>query len=497
MAADGWLTPAHKATAPYEFVAGSTLSLPNGTGWTIFNAASTMAEVAGTYTVADGTSTYTAGTLHFVPPMALQEDESAYLTLGIRAENGTDLITMKPADPMVARMRTDRVYATVRMIPSDATPPIDTLKKMYSSYAASQPGAGGEEPEPTAAKLGLCVLQDGYFYVSRVHGGGTIDGTTGLPQDFVYEFCKTKVRYEDLGSGDITLCVEFRSFQLPPDEEGGMARPVTRAYRILAKPANADDADYKSLTAGRGYAWAVEMNASGTDYAFDWDSFEASDDSEWLYALDGTIPFTEGFRYDLSTLNTLSEMGFSASEGGLLKAWLQVDNNVQTLASLTGLNAANFTPYLEDINSTAFSAYADWAADYDVTLSDYLANARARTATSLTDEAFDAFLLYMDPANTETRRLLISGLVPKDDTITLTVLGPDGSNLARALGKGISGIRLCRAATLDALATATPKSYTPSFDSEGNVILVLPKEEEGVEKPFMKAELVSVFSEEE
>lgn len=512
-AADGWLMPEHSAAAPYAFAPGTSLSLPNGSGWTVFNAATSAAEAQASYDVADiGATNLTPGTLRFAPPAALQEDEQAYLTLGIRERDGVGRITMKPSDPAVARMRTDRVYATVRFIPSDATPDVEALKRMYPSYAESQPSASGP-PIPTAAKLGICVLQDGHFYVSRVRGGGDLDGSTGLPKDFVFEFCQTKVRYEEapadaadedrkwyVGNGDVTLCVEFRTFQLPPEEEGGMnPRPPTRAFRILAKSANAGDDAYVSLTAGRGYAWAEQMSEQGVDYAFDWSSFEASDASEWMYAFDGVAPFLaeDGLEYDTSTFDTLSEMGFSASKGGLLKAWLEVDRSVQTAADLNGWDAAQFTPYLADISSGAFAAYADWAATYDVTLSDYLgaggASLRARAVATASEEAFDAFLLYMDPKTTTTRRLIVSGMVPEGDIVTLSIHGPEGSNLAAALRKGIAHIRLYRAATLDGLAAATPHYYVPYLDAAGNATLILPKREGEKELPFMKAELVSVF----
>ena len=455
---------------------------------------------------------YTPGTLFFDPPTELQEDEQAYLTLGIRAsDDGSEGIRMVP-DQTKGRLRTDRVYATVRFIPSDATPDVDALKRMYPSYEASQPTAG--EPVPTAAKLGLCVLQDGHFYVSRVRGSGD-DGGTGRPENFVYEFCQTKILYEDppadatdeekklyVGKGDVTLCLEFRSFQLPPAEEGGMAGPVTRAFRILIKPADAGDEAYVSLTAGRGYAWAEQMTENGENYAFDWSSLEASDASEWLYAFDSAVVLSEDglATYDASTLNTLSEMGFSASEGGLLNAWLGVDISLQTTTDLAnrGLDAGQFTPYLSaGINSQSFAAYSDWATTYGVTLSDYLttsARARSAAASGNGEQAFDAFLLYMDPASTIARRLVVSGIVPEGETVTLTLRGPEGGNLSAALNKGISKVRLRRAATLDGLASATPEYYAqPHLDAAGNVTLVLPREKDGEERPFIKAELVSTF----
>lgn len=520
-AANGWLTPEHRADAPYRFVAGNEVSLPNGEGWTIFNAASSGAEAGASYSVAaDDDPTYTPGTLLFAPPATLQEDEQAYLSLGIRDGAG-NRVAMRPTNPSTARMRTDRVYATLRLIPSDSTPDVESLKLMYPSYAESQPGPNGP-PIPTAAKLGLCVLQDGHFYVSRVRGGGTVDGTTGLPEDFVFEFCQSKVCYADapagasdeerkwyVGNGDVDLCLEFRTFQLPPTEEGGMSmRPPTRAFRILVKPSGASDADYVSLTSGRGYAWAEQMSEQGLDYAFDWSSFEASDASEWMYAFDGVVPFLseEGKEYDLETLHTLSEMGFSASEGGLVAAWLDLDRNVQTAADLeaNALDAGAFAPYL-DVSSPAFDAYADWVARYDVTLQKYLleksttfARAAARVGSpSLTDEAFDAFLLYMDPESTVARRLLITGIVPEGDSVVLTVQGPEGSDLTSALKKGISHIRFTRAATLEGLSSATPKLYPVHLDAAGNATLVLPKQEDGRELPFMKAELVSALPEAE
>ena len=536
-AADGFLTPAHTVGARLTFTPGETVTLPGATGWSIFNASSSKVEKATTtLTAADDTDPdgYTPGTLRFSPSAELQDDENAFLALGIRAdETSGDALSIAPVNPAVARMRTDILYATLRLIPSDTTPDMDTLTRMYPTYEESMPSAAGD-PIATAAKLGLCVLQDGYFHISRVHGGKDINTATGIPESFQYEFARTRIHYEEapadvdpaeapfyVGNGDVTLKLEFRTFQLPPTEAGAMPGPINRAFRIFIKPSDAEDTAYVSLTAGIGYSWEDEMNEGDTaiNYAFDWSSFERDETCEWLYALDGVTPFREniddGLTYNLDTLDTLSELAFSATEGGLIETWLDTNRTAQTAADIStlSLNALQFTPYLASLQSAEFSAYADWAADYNVTLSDYLPpaqtstastmrKARARTATTeepnlLTQEAFDAFLLYMDPASTEARKLTITGIVPEADQITLSICGPEGADLATALRKGISHIRLYRSATIDALASATPRYYTPTFDANGIATLVLPMEEEGEAKPFMKAELVSVFEDAE
>ena len=489
--AQGWLTPAYTSSAKYTLTPGSTLALPNGAGWTIFNAGSSASELAADYEVAaEGDSVYTPGTLLFSAPGALLEDEQAYLALGIRDASGTSGIVMRPADPSAQRLRTDKVYATVRFIPSDATPDVETLKAMYPTYADSLP-LGGLEPVPTAAKLGVCVKQDGYFYVSRVRGAGGLDAS-GLPQDFVFEFCQTKVRYAKVsaddpnpdptvGNGDVTLCIEFRSFQLPPDEEGGMAKPVTRAFRIFAKPASASDAAYVCLTAGRGYDWTMEEES---DYAFDWSSFERDDACQWLYAFDSAVLAQSEGNY-AGDPDAISELAFSATDGGFLAAWLALDGSSsgdEEGGEYDGYDTGAFAPYLAD--AAGHEAFAAWAAAYGVDLTAYLDSAEATAA------AFDAFLLYMDPAAaTGETRLTITGIVPEAETVTLTVRGPAGSDLSAAVAKGISSVRLQRAASLEGLPSATAQDCAAVPDGAGGLTLALPRLVGGQEQPFMRLSL--------
>ena len=136
------------------------------------------------------------------------------------------------------------------------------------------------------------------------------------------------------------------------------------------------------------------------------------------------------------------------------------------------------------------------AARHGVTLTDWLQKkspvrlmAAADAGGDLTDYAFNAFLLDMDPSLGAELRLTVTGIVPEQDVVTLTVRGPEGSSLKRATAADRVG-RICvsRAETLDALADAPIERIDSlAFDGEGNATIVLPRGER--ETPFMKVTL--------
>ncbi len=490
-AATGWLTP----TNPYSFTAGATVTYPGAeTAWWVLNAKTAAAEADVDYSVAaDGDTEATPGALKFPGTGARADDEAAYLTLGI-GENGAG-IEMIPTDPATRRLRVDKVHLTARFVLSDTTPDINALKQLYSSaYDRTQPDAAVQ-----AAKLGLCVLQDGYFRIACVHGKPG-DEATGLPEDFVFEFLTSPVKYDDLGGGDVTLTIEFQTFKAPGD-----FTPNARAFRVMATGEKDGTAVTYCLTEGIGYAWKMTETS---DYQFDWSSFGQG---EWLYAIDSGA-WAQDLGSEAGTVvlggdpNVLSGIAFSANAGSVLELWLEAALQVTTLADIKALslNAAAFTPYLTQ--AQGFDAYVAWANEYDVNLAEYLPALGDAMLLSGSqpdaDDAFDAFTLFMDPASKEPRILQINSMVPETEKVTLELAGPEGSDLSAALDLGISTVCVYRAESLDKLATALPQQVDLKLVGEGG-ILELPRyvrvvadgETKVVEQPFVKAVLVPTLTE--
>ena len=484
-----WLTPACTADSPYSFEGaadGDGFLFPSASykEWSVFNPAVAASEAEQTYTVfADGAR------LGLAFNNALANDEGAYLSLGIRETDADTALGLDLTPAVdVGKFRLDNLYATVKFFPSDECPSMDTLREMYPTFA-DRDLIAGELPPHTAAKLGICVMQDGYFYVSRVYSGLGDTAPTGTPDDLTFQFCKTEHTYDEVGSGAVTIRIEFLSYCQ------SAADPIVRGFRIFAKPA--DGGDEICLTEKRGYAWIITEESG---YAFDFSSFERDAESCWLYAIDNALAVTGEERFLIDGLDTLNQLGFSATAGAFYAAWLETDRTVAGAPALAAYNLGSFEPFVTSTGAL-FSLYTDWARTYNVDLTEYLErNDQARVSlaaaaeATLTEEAFDAFLLNMDPKQTAGQPLALSvtGLVPDaaEQRLTLTVRGPEGCSLAQ-----VKAAKLCvrRAASLDGMASATACYYpTPTPDSQGNLILVLPLEESAQALPFMQVTLVPV-----
>ncbi|MCI6590872.1 MAG: hypothetical protein MSB12_07300 [Lentisphaeraceae bacterium] len=479
-----YLTPACTEAAPYTFadVTATSYTFPapdTYPEWSIYNAEVEASEVSRDYPIAeiDGVKAlrFTSG---------LVSDENAYLALGIRAENSNTAAPLSLVPATAAdRFRVDNLYAKVKFVPSAELPDVDSLKEMYPRYAERQP-EGGILPKHQAAKLGVCVLQDGYFYISRVMSGTPTNPGTGTPESLNFGFCKSKYTYDDVGGGAVIIRIEFRTFRNSEYES------TTRAFRIFARNA-ADGSQEVCLTEGRGYRWCIEETGS---YAFDFSSLEQDDECQWLYAFDNAVAVTDPGNFaDDGSLDSLQQLGFSATEGAFYSAWL---DNAQIVAGASLANTyllGSFAPFVTT-NGARFELYADWARTYNVDLTDYLVpsasgeplllTASAEPTETITEQAFNAFLLDMDPAAEATYALTITGIVPAaDGSVTLTVCGPEGSTLAKN-----ADVCVRRAATLEDVAGAEAITVSTNIDAAGRATLTLPATE--TPQPFMQAVLV-------
>ncbi|MGN0886013.1 MAG: hypothetical protein ACI4RT_03350 [Candidatus Spyradenecus sp.] len=478
-----FLTPACTEDAPYTFANVTEVSYTFPTPatypeWSIYNAEVEASEAPRAYPVAevDGAKAlcFTTGQI---------SDENAYLALGIREDNNNDPLSLLPSDA-ADRFRVDNLYAKVKFVHSAELPDVDSLKEMYPTYEERQL-VGGEMPPHQAAKLGVCVLQDGYFYISRVMSGTPTNPGTGTAESLDFGFCKSKYTYDDVGGGAVVIRIEFRTFRNSVDES------TTRAFRIFARNA-ADGSPEVCLTEGRGYRWCIEESGS---YAFDFSSLEDGDDCQWLYAFDHTVAVTDPGNFVADgSLDSLQQLGFSATDGAFYSAWLKA--NTQIVAGATLANTyllGSFAPFVTTTGSR-FELYADWARAYNVDLTDYLvpsANgtpllkvAAAEPTETITEQAFNAFLLDMDPAEAATYALTITGIVPAaDGSVTLTVCGPEGSTLAKN-----ADVCVRRAASLEGMAGAEAITAPTNIDAAGRATLTLPATE--TPQPFMQAVLI-------
>lgn len=489
-ATSGWLSPEATEANPYTFLdaTGTTVTLPSAlySGWTVFNASSATVETAQQYDVSSAADADSVGDgmLRFKGQVA---DENAYLALGIRASATMD--TPQTLEPVSGKVRVDNVYAKVRFVECAETPEVSELMEMYPSYADSLPTENGELPPFTAAKLGVCVGDDGYFRVTRVRSGTADNPGDGLPENYTYEFCKSKHSYAEVGGGAVIIRIEFNTYE-------SVDYSYRRAFRIFAK--NADGGEEICLTEDLGYPWLIQDGV----YQFD---FSALEEGEWLYAIDdaiasagGVLPSGEARAMVDAPIDALNHLAFSASDGGFYSAWMS-QATLDDVVTLSTYDTSLFTPFVS-APGAYFDLYAAWAADYNVTLSDWLKSSEGgltpyavdTAADELTQHAFDAFLLYMDPETDEALRLTVTGIVPEEDMVSFTVTGPDGCNLREAVSRA-SRLRIRRAADLASLATADATDYDIVFSSDGTVAsFAVPKVEDDVELPFMQATLVPV-----
>lgn len=482
-----WLSPEATRDAPYTFLtaAGQNVTLPSDAykGWSVFNAFKETLEAPQDYAVSSETDADNvgAGMLRFAGQI---EDENTYLALGISETSGAVQVPVR-MDSELGKVRIYSVYSRVRFVECAEAPAMSELQEMYPTYADSVPN-GEADPVFTAAKLGLCVLEDGYFHVSCVRAGSAIDPGTGFPEDYTYTFEQSDVAYADVGGGEVVVRIEFNVYE---NADGDFRR----AYRIFV--ARADGTGEVCITKGLGYPWMIENGV----YQFD---FTRLGEGEWLYAIDdayaagGGLNGTNGIAMADAPIDTLNHLAFSATDGGFYGAWME-KKSADDVVTLAAYDASLFTPFVREPGAL-FDLYADWATAYNVTLSEWLPQKAEGVALyaaepdALTQHAFDAFLLYMDPETEEPLRLTVTGIVPEADTISFTVVGPEGANLREAVARA-ARLRIRRAADLAALATAEATEYDVEFSADGTAaVFALPKIENEEELPFLQATLVPV-----
>lgn len=494
-----WLSKEATKEAPYTFLSAASqkVTLPSETygGWSVFNASKAAFEAAQEYDVsaesdADGVG---AGMLRFNGQIA---DENAYLTLGISKSSTGDAQDPVIMEPNPGEVRIDNIYARMRFAESAELPAADevtgilteSFTQMYPSYAESQYTEAGA-PTFTTPKLGICVLEDGYFHITRV-SAGEIDEATGAAADYTYQFVQTNHTYAEVGGGEVIIRVEFKTY-VSQDTYNWH-----RAYSIYAK-ATTEGAKEICLTEGIGYPWEV---AEGV-YKFD---FTKQGEGEWLYPLDDAVAAADPTAEMASApIDQLNRIGFSATEGGFYAAWMD-ETTTADVFTLATYDTGAFAPFVAEPNAY-FDLYTDWIATYDVDATAYfqektstaqtlsLYDTSVATAESeLTQHAFDAFLLYMDPETDAPLRLNVTGMVTESDTISFTITGPDGCNLREAISRA-ARLRIRRSADLATLASATSTEYDIAFSLDGtSASFALPRVEDDTELPFMQATLVPI-----
>lgn len=470
-----WLSPESTEDNPF-LVTNGTL----GAGWSVLNAPDE--ETQGTEL------SYTLGTdtlgdyLDFAAGNPLGSKESAYLALGISQNADGAQVPPKMLGLGSAAFKTDNIFVKARFERSATAPTMEDLQEMYASYSDR-----GTANKAVAAKVGIYVDIDGYFCLSRVQAGSTDGGSSGSIDALETRWCQTKVTYDSVGAGAVIVRIEFRTFSLYPDTS------AVRAFRVFVR--NADSAgtgaDEVCLTKGLGYRWTDDPANGG--YVFDFSSLEDGDDCQWFYAVDNAAAAL-GSSINADTLDTLSQLAFSASGGGFYSAWMALDGTAVTNEALETYEFGRFSEYYAQDANPMDGLVSDWASRYGVDMMDY-ATKKQTFRTMATNggttadpvQGFNAFLLDMDPSLKVEQRLTVTGIVPEEDgTVTLTVRGPEGCNLRNAHSRA-GRICVTRAETLDALSGADKELIsTPDFNSDGSATLVLKSEKP---MPFMKVTL--------
>ncbi|MEG2062329.1 MAG: hypothetical protein RR007_01520 [Kiritimatiellia bacterium] len=486
VAPGNWLTPACTKTDPYSFInkAGQEIKLPNSTykEWSVFNALREASELPDRYTlkVTEATSSYGAGML----PIAMDtststtigEDESAFLVLGIREKNMDPTPLPLPLDvPVVggAQISYQSVSLKMRLIESDSVPNMNVVTNMYQTVADRTEMVDGKTS--IAAKLAFCVLTDGYIYVSRVRSGTAENPGTGKPEDFIYEFCRTDHQYSEFDGGAVIVRILFKTLK---DVNGNLQRGCS----LFMKKDEAGATEV-CISRGIGYQWSgSESTGEGAviDWGFDFSSLGKGD---WLFAIDSCL-FSGGAELERGDIDRLQRIAFSAAAGsvggGLYSAWLAKGTTVTAVAGSFASVASSAE------GSDAFGRYETWVSSHNVSLTG---------DASANDKLYDEYLLNLPPDPNTAQELSISGLnvstINGQKAVSLTVLAPEGVNLQNANAR----ICLRRAATLEALSSATPTYYSVATVPNGNQAhIALPCEENGVELPFMKATLEPLTS---
>lgn len=464
-----WLAPG----AGYDAGAAGATTL--GTEWSVLNA-KTEAEqnTPLVYTVTadeDGADNY----LDFAGG-ALAGSETLYLALGI-SQNAADATQLPIAMTPVAagQFRIDTVTAKVRFEQSAAAPELDDLRALYTSYAQQ-----GQPNAAVAAKAALYVDTDNRFCVARAR-----PDETGSSERVIFDWCQTEVDYASLGGGAVNVRFEFCTFRLT---ESGVDVP-TRAYRIwVSNPA--DPTAEVCLTSGLGFPW---LSDPANGYVFNFSTLGTGD---WFYAIDSaSMQGDIGTSVEaINALDKLNQLAFSASGGGFYSAQIaQTEATSINSLNLADYNTGDFATYLR--NDAGKTLVQEWALEYGVTLTDYfqstglrLMAANASGGLDKTAEAFNDFLLYVDPKSGVEHRLRVTGIVPAEDgtTVTLSVRAPEGADLSLALSKA-GELCVTRAETLDGLSGAEPEPLSGSLTFDGDTATVVL--DNATPKPFMKVTL--------
>lgn len=481
-----WLSPACTSESPYTFEgSGDSINFPSKE-WSIFNASIEASEAQQTYQISkEGDADYAvvgAGMLRFND--VNKNDTKAWLALGI-SKTATDAeqtpIELIPdtADGH-GKIRFDNIYAKVRFVPSAELPNLAIeegamdLQEMYNSYADRNAVLDSditELPKPVSAKLGLCVKDDGYFYITRVYtkpsSESTSGSTTGEEDAIKYEFVRSPVAYADVGGGTVIVRIEFQTYL------GATEYDVpNRAYRIWVSAP--DGTEEYCLSKGLGYRWTTTEELG---YSFDFSSLEADDDCDWLFPMDQAYAGRDTI--DTAGVDALHQLAFNATEGGFYSAWMATNLSIPDQNALAGYTLGAFESYAVPSASANFDAYAAWATSNNVDITEFLGTSED------TQAAFDAFLLNTSPEVLEetTVALSVTGIVTDADTntVTITVRGPEGCDITN-----IPAAKLCvvRAATLGELAAAEPVEYTATRTAQQTLTVVLPDADK---YPFMKA----------
>ncbi|MDO5462368.1 MAG: hypothetical protein Q4F99_02640 [bacterium] len=438
----------------------------------------------------------------------------SYLALRIGSIDGTTYTpyALKPANE--SEIITTNLVITTRFEPSSDFPEMEDLQQLYFSYADRE--KLNETVTFGAAKMGICVDDDGLFYVARVFANPEVSS------QLIFEWAETNVVYMAeptqrtnatkvyVGNGRVDVKVEARAVRAEDD------RGFVVAYRLWVKPGDADDTAYVCLSENLGYSWiskeSEEVTIDGVqkkiNYSIDYSS-HGSDD--WLFPIDmaatSLVDPSSLVQMDPDSLETLNMVGFSATSGGLYK----VEMETLTAPDLTAVSTHNIGQFAQYgvLTASTFGLFSDWMTRYNVDLSNHLSSLTSNRSVTLlsmyetsqgcdtTEETFNAFLLDMDPSVGVVQKLHVKSVVPEGDVLTLTVAGPDGCSLKNATSRA-GRLYVKRAATIAELATATSEpvdtiagASIATMDAN-NLCVTLPREKGGIDMPFVQVTLEAI-----
>lgn len=435
----------------------------------------------------------------------LNLSSNAFLALRIGTIESGDYkpYALRPKDDDINKIVPRALVITTRFEPSVEPPSFDLLKNLYFSFEDSK--NLNSNVVVGAAKLGICVDDDGYFYIARVVASSELseDSSTQIIQELKFEWAQTKVAYMNkpanpvegvtyVGNGRVDVKVESYAFRAEEDQLG-----FSIAYRLLIKSDVLEN--YVSLSNGLGYTWAA-TDASEGAYAID---FESIGNGEWLFPIDAASVGTIENTLDAGTLDTLNMVGFSATAGGLYKVVMEEGTPVADVNTLSTYNIGQFATY-GVLTSPTFSLFSDWINRYKVTLENHLSKTTSTRSVNLlsavgattTEETFNAFLLDMDPKLDVVQKLHVLSIVPDGEKMVLTVAGPEGCSLKNATARA-GRLYVKRAATIEGLSSEesvpvdTIVGATMATDGD-HLCVTLPRQEDNIDLPFVQVTLEAI-----